>query len=300
MDMSGLFKKLGRIKYLMNSSLAVFGTGVIQSAISQGDYIVLGIFGNAPTVGVYFFAFKMASQPLLMMAMSLSNVLFPALSHLRNSPAAQNDAAIRAAKLLGLLIMPIAFLQCGLIEPAIHIFFPHKWDASIPLMQVLSVALGFDGIAWVASSLVSAQRGFTRQFLYVAAFAPPFFIMIVIGGWNGSALGVALAVAAYYVFVTPIYSYVAFRRGGMRVTTLLSLYVPPAVMAAAALGGAIGVADAVGVHQNIARIVIISIIMAALYTAILRVIDVEGYRDITLMLSKMLNRMPRAARLADN
>ena len=90
----------------------------------------------------------MAAQPLQLMASSLSNVLFPTLSTLRNTPRQQGQAGFRAAKILGLAIMPSAALQAALIGPAIHLFFPdHKWDDSIQLIQVLSIGLGFNAIA---------------------------------------------------------------------------------------------------------------------------------------------------------
>lgn len=279
-DLSGLWRKIGRTKYLMNSSLAVFGTGLVLSAISQGDYVVLGIFGNDTAVGIYFFAFKLASQPLLLMAMSLSSVLFPALSQLRTTPKAQGKAALRAARLMGLLIMPLAFLQAGLIEPAIHLVFQSKWNASIPIMQILSVALGFDAIAWIASTLLTAQRGFQRQFLYMLGFAPVFFVLIVIGGWHGQPIGVAIGVAIYYILVTPIYSYIVFRRNGTTFLRLVLLYLVPATIAFLAISSALLLTAALDVSGNIIKIALVSFLDVIFYTVLLRLVDKPGFKEI--------------------
>ena len=294
-DLSGLWQKIGRTKYLMNSSLAVFGTGLVLSAISQGDYVVLGIRGNDTTVGIYFFAFKLASQPLLLMAMSLSSVLFPALSQLRSTPKAQGEAALRAAKLMGLLIMPLAFLQAGLIEPAIHLVFQSKWNASIPIMQILSIALGFDAIAWIASTLLTAQRGFQRQFFYMLVSAPVFFVLIIIGGWHGQPIGVALGVAIYYILITPIYSYVIFRQNGATLLQLILLYAAPATIALLAISSALLLTAAFDVSDNIARIILISSLDVVSYTVLLRLVDKSGFTEILAVCRHIISsRLHRA------
>ena len=288
-DLSGLWRKIGRTKYLMNSSLAVFGTGIVLSAISQGDYVVLGILGNDTAVGIYFFAFKLASQPLLLMAMSLSSVLFPALSQLRSTPKTQGEAALRAARMMGLLIMPLAFLQAGLIEPAIHLVFQSKWNASIPIMQILSIALGFDAIAWIASTLLTAQRGFHRQFLYMLGSAPVFFVLIIIGGWHGQPTGVAIGVAIYYILITPIYSYIIFRRNGVTLSRLILLYLVPAIIAFFAIGSALVLTHALDVSSNIVKIVLISLLDIAFYTVLLRLVDKSGFKEILAVVKQLVS-----------
>ncbi len=294
-DLSGLWRKISRTKYLMNSSLAVFGTGLVLSAISQGDYVVLGILGNDTAVGIYFFAFKLASQPLLLMAMSLSSVLFPALSQLRTTPKAQGEAALRAAKLMGLLIMPLAFLQAGLIEPAIHLVFQTKWNASIPIMQILSVALGFDAIAWIASTLLTAQRGFQRQFLYMLGFAPIFFVLIIAGGWHGQPVGVAIGVAAYYILVTPIYSYIIFRRSSVTPVRLIALYLVPALIALISISAALLLTVALAVSGNVIKIALISLLDVTFYIALLRLVDRLGFDELFAVVRQIVSSRLRRA-----
>ena len=290
-DLSGLWRNVSRTKYLMTSSLAVFGTGLVLSAISQGDYVVLGILGNDTSVGIYFFAFKLASQPLLLMAMSLSSVLFPALSQLRTIPKAQGEAALRAAKLMGLLIMPLAFLQAGLVEPAIHLVFETKWNASIPIMQILSIALGFDAIAWIASTLLTAQRGFQRQFVYMMSFAPVFFALIIIGGWQGQPVGVAIGVAIYYVIITPIYSYIVFRRSGATLLRLISLYFIPAIIAIISIGSALLLTAALQMSSNVMKILLTSFLDVTFYTVLLRLVDPLGFDEVLNVLRQIISSL---------
>ncbi len=286
----GLFSKIGRIRYVVGSSIFVFATGAVQAAVNQGDYVVLGLLADKAAVGLYFFAFKMASQPLMLMVMSLGNVLFPALSHMRNNPAVQGEAAFRAAKLLGLLIMPLAFLQAALIDPAVHLFFASKWDDSIPLMQILSVALGLDAISWIAATLLSAQRAFSRQFSYLLICTPAFFVLVAIGGYVASALGVALAVAAYYGTVTPLFSYAVFRRSGVSWHRLMMIYLRPGITAALSVGAALALSNAIGIRSRLMDMALISTTMAVCYTALIRLIDPYGFHELQQLLMKLVAR----------
>ncbi len=292
----GSWRQIRRARYLVGRSAAVFATAILQAAITQGDYIALGLWASESAVGLYFFALKMASQPLLLMASSLTNVLFPTLSTLRNFPQQQGQAALRAAKILGLAIMPAAFLQAALIGPAIHLFFPnHKWDDSILLMQILSVGLGFNATALIAGTLLTSRGGFREQLHYTAMCVPVFFLFALLGAWKGLAVGVASGVAAYYMLVTPIYSYLVFRRYGVRFLSLASLYLIPASLAAVAVGGALLLAESVQITDNVARIVAVTATAAPAYLLLLRLIDRRGFGEVELLVRRMLNRPAKVA-----
>ena len=50
--------------YLIRSSTWVWIFRLLNSLISQGDYLVLGLFASRAEVGFYFFAFRLSFQPL--------------------------------------------------------------------------------------------------------------------------------------------------------------------------------------------------------------------------------------------
>ncbi|HXB52908.1 MAG TPA: oligosaccharide flippase family protein, partial [Rhizomicrobium sp.] len=86
--------RLKQLRMMGSNSAAVFGTKILTAAVGQGDYFVLGLFATRSVVGAYFFAFRLAIQPVQLLAGNLSNVLFPILSQLRNEPQRQKEAAI--------------------------------------------------------------------------------------------------------------------------------------------------------------------------------------------------------------
>ncbi len=285
------WREIRRARYLVGRSSAVFCTAILQAAILQGDYIALGIWATESVVGVYFFALKMASQPILLMVSSLTNVLFPTLSTLRNAPQQQGQAAFRAAKILGLAIMPAAFLQAAVLGPAIHLFFPtHKWDDSIILMQILSIGLGFNAPALIAGTLQTSRGGFREQLCYTALCVPVFFTLVLVGAWRGSATGVACGVAAYYMFVTPIYSFWVFRRYGVSFLSLASLYLIPSSLAALAVGSALLGADLAQITSHLARIFGVTAVTGIIYLVLLRLIDPRGFLEIETLVRRVVKR----------
>ena len=289
--MRGSWRQIRRAKYLVGRSSAVFATAILQAAITQGDYIALGIWASESVVGVYFFALKMASQPILLMVSSLTNVLFPTLSTLRNAPQQQGEAAFRAARILALAIMPAAFLQAAVLSPAIHLFFPtHKWDASIILMQILSIGLGFNAPALIAGTLQTSRGGFREQLYYTAMCVPVFFSLVLVGAWKGSAVGVACAVATYYMAVTPIYSFWVFRRYRVPFVSLASLYLIPSILAALAVGGALLAAQALGVTSAVGYILGVTVATGLAYLGLLSAVDRRGFAEIELLVRRILKR----------
>jgi hypothetical protein len=117
-----------------------------------------------------------------------------------------------------------------------------------------------------------------------------FFVLVTIGGYFGSALGVALGVAAYYGTVTPLFSYAVFRRSGVTWVRLLMIYLRPGVAAALSVGLALGVCDAIGIRNHMLELALISGGTVLCYTATIRLIDPDGFRDILQMLAKIVAR----------
>jgi O-antigen/teichoic acid export membrane protein len=280
--------QIRRWKYLIGNSINVSGARLITTAISQGDYTILGLMASTAVVGNYFFAFRLASQPLFMLAGNLSNVLLPTLSSLRGNLNAQGEAALKAAKLLGLIIMPFAFLEAALAGPALHLLFGVKWQAAVPLIQILSVSLAFDSIAWVAGALLLARGDFRATLIYMIVISPFFFVFVVIGGWFGSAIGVACGVGLYYIALSPVYAYCVFRQHGITPRRLAYLYLGPAALAACAICFSLIVLSIVPVSGDLGRICLIISVTTAAYLVLLRWIEPTSFSELISNVTGMI------------
>lgn len=231
--------RLGRIRrrqlgMMGANSAAVFGTKVLTAAVGQGDYFVLGLLASKTVVGAYFFAFRLAVQPIQMLAGNLTNVLFPVLAKLRNDPVRQREAALKASRVLAFAVMPYCFLQAAVARPLLNFVFGEKWQTAIPLVEILSIGLAFDAVSWVAGALLQARGEFRRSLAYSCLFFPLFFAMVTLGALRWAGEGVAGAVTLFYTIFAPLYSWSVFHRMGVPFRDVMSIYALPVALAATA------------------------------------------------------------------
>ncbi len=248
--------------------------------VNQGDYIVLGLLASQRVVGVYFFAFRLAAQPLQMLAGSFGSVLFPAFTQLGNDPARQMEAALRASRVLAYAITPVCFLQAAAAPALLHLMFGTRWDPAVPLVQILSLGLPGDALAWVAGALLIARGEFKRDVRLVALFTPPFFVCVLLGVWAGGAVGVATGVSLFYALIKPFNSWLVFRQA-MRVPDILQIYVLPLVLGLVTIGAAYLLAGLpVFAASRIVQIGVIGVLGPVFYVAGMRLVAPGAFAEM--------------------
>ncbi|MDX7950244.1 oligosaccharide flippase family protein [Lichenihabitans sp. Uapishka_5] len=229
-------RRFRRWRVLLPSASAVLLTRLLNLLVGQGDYIVFGLTATASQVGLYYFAFRIAGQPMRLLAGSVTSILLPTLVHL--DPVQQGRAALMVARIMAIVVMPACFLQAALAGPLLHLFFGERWQSAKIFIQILSVSLAFDAVSWVVGSLMPARGEFLRALHYVAATAVAFFVLVVAGSLLNPDYGVPVAVSGYYVLVQPAYSLVVFRRVtriSLRVFT--GIYAAPVLLSGAIVFG---------------------------------------------------------------
>ena len=228
--------QLRRWRYLLRDSGLIIATVACIMVSMQGDYLTLGYRHGDEVVGVYFFAFNLSAQTMQLLAVNIAGVLLPALSKLQREPQRQCQAFIRASRLVALVGIPFCFLQAAVAEPVFAVFFDAKWQASVPVFQVLSIGMGSSAASINAGSMMQAQGQFMRLFLVSLAFAVLFAIGVTIGAWVGQALAVATAVAIYAWVTGPLNIFFSIRPTGGGLREVCRVYAVPLLVALPAVG----------------------------------------------------------------
>lgn len=269
----------GQGRHFIAKGALVSTTRLLTEAIGQGAPVVLGLLTTPSIVGLYFFAFRLAAMPVRMLAGNFQNVMFSTLVRLSAEPERQRAAAFQAARLLAFLVMPLCFLQAALAEPILRLLFGAKWEDAIPLAQILSLGLPFDALSWIAGALLSARGEFRHALVFTCGFAIAFFAAITFGALVSAPLGVACAVALYYVLVPSTMTCWAFRTCGSIGSVIGRLYVVPAALSAAAVGAAYWISLAGSMSGQLpTRIVFICVASALFYGILMKLLapDVLG------------------------
>ena len=214
----------------------MFGTRSLNALIGQGDYIILGLIASHSAVGVYYFAFRLAAQPVWILAGNVSNVIYPTLVKLRAEPRKQMEAALNACVALSYIMLGIAFLQALLAPDLLDLCFQGRWLQAGPLVQVLSIGLGLDAVSWVSGGLFSARGDFRSPFLLVLSFTLIFVALVLYGPLRQAALGTAIAVATYYICTQPFFAWFAFKGLPDRPKALSRMYILPTLVGIFAFG----------------------------------------------------------------
>lgn len=272
-----------RWRFLIGNGSAVFANRLLTTAVGQGDYAILGMLAPAAVVGAYYFAFVLAAQSLRLAAGNLYAVMFPLLSRMRGDAARQREATLKASAVLAAIVMPLCFLQAALARPVLHVLFGQKWDSAIPLMQLLSVGLPFDALAWLALAFLQAKGEFRRVLRYSCLLSPWFFVLVLAGAWWHSAVGVALGVALYYFIAGPLHVYLALGDGGVTWREVAALHLIPAALSVASITlaelAALGIQPVVA--GDWADIVVIGVGTGLAYLPLTRWAMPDVWREVT-------------------
>lgn len=281
---------------LLPAASAALGTTLLTTIVAQGGYVVLGLaVSDAVAVGLYFFAFKLAVQPLRMLAGSFSGVLFPTLVQYRNDPRRQRDAALHVSQMLSIVVMPLCFLQAALAGPLLEVFFPSRWQGAVPIIQLLSLGLAFDASSWAAGAFLQARGEFKRGFVYSLVAAPLFIAFVSVGALVHGALGVAAAVALFYVLGAPLYCYAVFRRVGATGWREIALiYLGPALLSAAAAAVALAVASVLW-RAPVFLLCATPVLALAVYLPLVRLVCPEPYRRMREQVFALRRARPAVA-----
>ena len=213
-----------RWRHLWGDSTVLLATALAGMLISQGDYLALGLFHDAATVGLYFFAFGLSMQTIQLLTINITSVLFPALGRLGNDPSRQIDAFMNATRLIGAVGVPFCFLQAAAADPLMRLLYGQKWVEAIPLLQVLSLGTAATLVAGQTTSLLQAQGRFRTYLWCMVVFSIAFTGVFVASAAVGGALSVAVAVAGTHMVTNLLGMYVGVRPGGVGFSQVARLY----------------------------------------------------------------------------
>jgi PST family polysaccharide transporter len=234
----GLKINLKRCRYILGDATKALGGDFLSTLIRQADYVALGLFHTAFSLGHYFFAFNLSTATLVLLTQNLRRVLFPAFSELSEDKGRQAKAFIRASQLLALIAIPLCYLQAALAAPVLRLVFDPRWQPTIPLVVVLSVGMSFRVLYGPCIAYVQSLGRFGLYFKLNLGYASAFVISVLTAAWLGSPLSVAVTVSVVTALSCLCWFYVSVRQADCGIREVFYIFGLPQVVSFIAFSGA--------------------------------------------------------------
>jgi O-antigen/teichoic acid export membrane protein len=234
---------LRRLREVARFSIDFFWSSVLSVAFAQLDKVIISrLLGSAP-LGIYTVAQRTVTSPVNTVSEAVSTVSFSAFAREQNNPETLRSGVTRAAGVVALVVLPSMVGLAVLAEDAVAVVYGSRWEAAIPVIQVLAPVAAVQALSRVTASVMLAMG--RSDWLYRWALANCLVgavVMVVSAQWG--LVGVSLGLAAVVGVLTPLEMRMALGLIEMRLTTYLRSLLPhvviTAVMAGAAWLGAVG------------------------------------------------------------
>jgi PST family polysaccharide transporter len=127
-----------------------------------GDTLVVGASTNTTQVGLYALAFSLAFAPLTQVSWTIGQVLLPAVASARD-PDVIRRQALKALRLMALILMPLAPAAIALAPGLIPAFLGDKWSEMVAPFQILIVVGVGQGLLNVLAEVFAGAGGESLQ-----------------------------------------------------------------------------------------------------------------------------------------
>lgn len=198
---------------LLRVGLPMFLANIILAIGLQGDYLVLGLFCSVEQVGIYFFAYSLASQSYRMVALAITKVAFPTISNLPTNTR-KIQASARMLSIIAVLMLPVAIPWSAMAVPAVALIFPDKWISSGFILTMLIPAAVLQGIALNSESLIRSMGNFTGVLVIRSIALSTLAAAVIAGALLNCERGVATAVLIFWCTATPVWITFTFKQAG--------------------------------------------------------------------------------------
>jgi O-antigen/teichoic acid export membrane protein len=192
-------------KPLLRHSLWIMVGMIAMALAANGAYLAIPIFEEKATLGVYFFGFQLTVAIFATLTNGLLQVLIPSFASMNLDRSRQEYAFIRALEMSSLMIFSVSFALAAVAEPLIHWIWSGKWDAAIPVVQILGVTAIMRVTFPLCRALLEARGHWRAVAVLSWCQAVGVVTSAALGAWLGGLTTIAISVGVYNMLMGFIY-----------------------------------------------------------------------------------------------
>ncbi|MDE6230541.1 MAG: lipopolysaccharide biosynthesis protein [Muribaculaceae bacterium] len=210
------------LKSIWRVGLSVFSSSALNTFFLYIYSFVIGAFYNLTALGVYTQADKWSKMGSASISQVLTATFVPLLSRVQDDRESFNRYVKRINRFSAFIIFPVMLGGAALGTPLFHTLFGTKWDAAVPLFQILMARGALIVLISVYNNYLLAL-GYARKIFTVELVKDGLIALAVLATvWHGTVealvWGQLTASAATWVIVLAIVchstGYSASKMGG--------------------------------------------------------------------------------------
>lgn len=177
--------------------------------VEWGTSAAVGLFRPEAVVGVYYFAFALAVQTVMLLSSNAQFVLLPALTRMRDNPARQAAALLKATRALLLAASGLCLFFAVVSDSVLTIIWHGKWEAAVLPTQIFCIFFPMRMTYGLTLSAMQARGQFRGWAISSVVEAAVLCSAAGIGAWlapgsEWAALAVGVAMVFTRVWITGI------------------------------------------------------------------------------------------------
>jgi lipopolysaccharide exporter len=189
------------------------------------DKILIGRFLGSFMLGLYDRAFMMINLPMYMLTRTISKVAMPSFSKIQNDNLKLGRVYLSSITLLASIVIPVCLGVLVAAPEIIMTLLGDQWNGSVPVLQVLCLAIPlsfitmFAGIVCDAKAVLNSKIVLNIVFIFIICGF--FFIFRDLG-----LVGFGLAIFAGELVRMVMYQYVMNKELDLSYRQQISIYLP--------------------------------------------------------------------------
>jgi O-antigen/teichoic acid export membrane protein len=266
----------------------MIGIGLAGALLVNLDYILVGRLLGTTALGFYTLGYRVPELVIRNFSHVVGRVALPILSRVQEDRTVLHATYLTYVRFVSLFAFPAAAGIALTSHLMVPVFFTEKWLPTVPVMQMLAVAMGVAPLGFLPGVLYKAVNR-PQILTRLVALKVPVSALLLWWGAQSGIHGVAVAQLGCILFAVFVDAWTVRRVLGIGAVAMLRAVVPATV---STLGMATTVALLLwaATPQGVAGLVLVGFVGVAAYVGCLRWFSRETLLRAWGMMRQLLRR----------
>lgn len=187
--------------------------------IDYGNFMAVGLFASAATLGIYSFSFNLVVQLVMLISVNVQTVLMPALSRIANDPERFAHVSVRSFRGVLAIGSGACMLFATVADPVMDMLWHGRWEVAIPAAIVFCLFFPMRMTFGVTMAMMQSTGRFKLWAILSSIEGVAMSVGAALGAlWGGDALWIAVGAGGVLaIFRVAISAHLLARAGvGLR------------------------------------------------------------------------------------